>query len=113
MGNDQTLAAIVNVVAQINPLIALAVSAINSARMIRDAAKAAGVEVKYFCADHPDQVGEEGGTCPVCGKTFVSSLPSDAELIAKFATSATALRVEASEAKAWAESLKSSQPEQP
>lgn len=102
---NNTVAAIAGIVGQINPLIALAVSAINSARAIRDAAKAAGVTPTFLCTDHPDQVGVEGGTCPVCGKPLVASLPSDADLIATFATNSGMLTAEAGAAKLWAATL--------
>lgn len=105
MPENNTIAAITSIVGQINPLVALAINAISAARAIRDAAKAAGVEVKYLCEDHPEQTGSEGGTCPTCGKTLVSSLPSDPELIAKFANASGALKADAAAAKAWAESL--------
>jgi len=107
---SNVLNSIASIAAQINPLIALAISAINSARAIRDAAKAAGVQVTYLCVDHPDQVGVEGGTCPVCGKPLVASLPSDAELIAKFLTNSSLLRSEAEAARLWAEQLAAQQP---
>lgn len=104
-GVSNTLSAITSIAAQINPLIALAVGALNSARAIRDAAKAAGVEVSYLCEDHPDQSGAENGTCPTCGKTLVASLPSDQELIGKLLGSSTQLESNASAAREWLKTL--------
>lgn len=72
---------ILNVVAQINPMIAAAVGIINTVRAIRDAAKAANATT-------------ENGT-----------LPTDAELIQTLLAESGLLKAEAREMREWLKTL--------
>jgi len=72
-----TAASILNVIAQINPMIGAAVGILNTVRAIRDAAKAANITNEY------------------------GTLPTDAELIQMFLTESGMLKAEAKEFREW------------
>lgn len=101
-----TAAAIAGIVAQINPLIAIAVQAFAAARAIRDAAKAANptviVDKTTGTVYATEQEALNAGVLP---ENISSSLPSDAELIKTLFDNAGLLKGEAAEMRAWLATL--------